>query len=148
MADRNPHTKTPAARLTAVELPGRLDRLFALTRLVLSAVEDRHDYDGAMRASMSDVQVSITLLCRLHAEINDAKGIDAIDKESGCDWLRFGALLGLLDAEAWRMVSEIAEQPPEDKLADLEHGLRQLVELAERTLAAVRAIETREVQHA
>ncbi len=130
------------------ELAQRLTRLLALTRLALSAVEDRRNYDGEMQASMSDVQVSISLLERLRDEVDDASVL-AADTASGGAWLHFCALLGLLDAEAWRMVSDHAVQPPEDRLDDLEHGLRQLVELAERTLAAVRPVEViREACHA
>lgn len=148
ISSANARDKSIPLNAHIIDLPQRLARLLALTRLALSAVEDRRNYFGKMQAGMGDVQVSVTLLYQMHAGINDADGIDTIASACGGAWLHLGGLLGLLDAQTWRMVNEHAQQPPEDDLADLEHGLRQAVELAERTLTAATVVETREAEHA
>jgi hypothetical protein len=117
-------------------------RMMAVARLVLSAIEDRRDHDGKLPTSMSSVQVSIALLADLAQKSSIIDRLEGTPGESAR--FHFDGLLSLLDAKAWRMVTASAEDPPERDLADLEHGLRQLVDLAENMLAGLRAAEAKE----
>ena len=142
----------PSADAPAPRADAALARLAALTRLTLSAVADRRDYEGEIQAGMSSVQVGIVAICDLAARINGSlstnRRIEA-NSEAAHAWFLFGGVLGLLDAEAWRLVSNFPGRPPEHCIADLEDGLRHLVELLGRTQAALQTAEaTPEAGHA
>ncbi len=124
-------------------------RLAALCRLTLSAVEDRHNYGGKMQSPMSDVQVSILAIGRLVEQINHLPGADsALERAPAGDaWLQISGLTGILDARAWRLLGEHAEAVPACDLADMEHGLRYLAELAERVSAAMQFEDNTEGTH-
>lgn len=124
------------------DIDAQLERLTAIARLVLSAVAARADF-GEMQTNLSSVQVSIVLLGELHEQIQNTDGAGRLYGEKSSDWLCFGGLLGVLDAEAWRLIdAEAGNAVTERDLVDLEQGLRQLVDLAERTLSHLRAAET------
>lgn len=124
-------------------------RVAALCRLTLSAVEDRRNYDGKMQAPMSDVPVSILAIGHLIAQINHLPGADSVLERApaGDTWMQIGGLIGILDAHAWRLLSEHAEAVPASDLADLEHGLRHLAELAEQVCAAMQFEDNTEGAH-
>ena len=126
------------AELEATATEQRLERLLAIARMTLRTVAARADFSGSMQTGMISIQVSITLLGVLHDQIQESADLYRFDGETK-DWLCFDGLLGVLDAEAWRMVS--SNNVPEGELADLEHGLRRLVTHGERVLARLRDAE-------
>jgi hypothetical protein len=129
------------AEFEATATEQRLERLLAIARMTLRTVAARAAFRGTMQTGMISIQVSIVLLGGLHQQLQDRDELDLFDGETR-DWLCFGGLLGVLDAEAWRMLgTEGDDGIAEIDLADFEHGLRQLITHGERVLARLRDAE-------
>ena len=140
-------TKTTTAR-EVLNTDQQLGRLLAIARMTLRTVAARTNFSGSMQTGMISIQLSIVLLGGLHQQLEDRDELDRFDGETR-DWLCFGGLLGVLDAEAWRMLSTEGDDGiAESDLADFEHGLRQLITHGESVLARLRDVEAvEEISH-
>lgn len=106
--------------------------MLAILRVLLHTVKARKDFDS-LQTEFSNVQLAVDHLKRFSEEIVNLPDGARLENIKSWDWFSFRGLLGIVDAEAWRLLDSVGTgSPANHELDDFEHCLQRLAELGER----------------
>lgn len=135
----------------AIDTRGHVEHLRAIARMMLRAVEVRHEYQGVLNIGIEHLQVSATLLKELWDEIQEAKDMasgswsqDLLNEvaSKGMRWYQARAMIELIESDAWQAMEkgdDISESWLAVALSDMEHGLRRLCALLDAIIESLPA---------
>lgn len=125
-------SETPPPTCKGSSVEEAFSTMLAVARTLLHTVKARKDFDS-IQTSFSSLQVTVAHLTSFCDEIGDAQDAIRLDRLQGNEWMYFRGLLGVLDAEAWRLLDRCGTGTPENhELNDFELCLERLVDLGER----------------
>ncbi len=141
MAKRDSTATSPVAPI--INTYARLDLLLSIARIMLRAVEQRHDHHGDLQIGIEHIQVSAQLLVGLLDETSEAKDkasgkwcSDLMTDADGMGWYEARAMLALIENGAWQIMEEghdVDKDCLATVLSDIERALGHLCKLLDKT---------------